>query len=381
MRVLMISTDRKIFEEGSDVRLRMIEYGKLFDEMHVVVFRRRIKNLEYGILNKIKLSDNVFIYSTNSISRILYILDAVRISRQIIQNSKFPRPTASAGLGKIHDSVITCQDPFETGFAGWLIARKFKIKLQLQIHTDFLSPYFVKHSVFNKIRVKIAKFLLTKADCIRVVSGRIKDSIVSKFQIPNSKFYLLPIFVDIEKVKNAPVTINLHKKYPQFNFIILMAGRLEKEKNIPLALSAMKEVVKKHPKTGLIIIGNGTQNEALKLQTTNYKLQANIAFEGWKDNDTLISYYKTADLLLVTSYYEGYGMTIIEALATGLFVLSTDVGIAREAGAEIIEQHYAPESIVKNIIDGKKIGELKNYPYKNKADYLEKFKRTFLCAS
>ena len=37
----MISTDRKIFEEGSAVRARMIEYGKLFDELHIVVFTKR----------------------------------------------------------------------------------------------------------------------------------------------------------------------------------------------------------------------------------------------------------------------------------------------------------------------------------------------------
>jgi putative flippase GtrA len=55
--------------------------------------------------------------------------------------------------------------------------------------------------------------------------------------------------------------------------------------------------------------------------------------EPWCDDPA--SYYKTADCFLITSDYEGYGMTIVEALAAGCPVVSTDVGIAKEAGASI----------------------------------------------
>lgn len=375
MKVLMLSIDKKIFEKGSDVQNRMVEYGQLFDELHIIVFSRRNKNIEYRISNKIKLSDNVFVYPTNSISRLLYIIDAVKIGKKIIPNSKF----------KIQDSVITCQDPFETGIVGWLIARKFHIRLQLQVHTDFLSAYFVKHSVFNinKIRVMIAKFLLPKADCIRVVSNRIKDSIMSKFKIQNSKFYSLPIFVDIEKIKNTLVTTDLHKKYPQFEKIVLMVSRLEKEKNIQLAISAFKDAVKKYPRSnlGLIIVGDGSQRKVLEAQNSKFKIQDSVIFDGWQEKQTIYSYYKTADLLLVTSDYEGYGMTIIEALATGLPVLSTDVGVAREAGAQITERDSVAENIVKYIENSpiSRVALDMEYMYKNKQDYLEKFKESFIC--
>src|SRR3989344_7606147 len=98
MKVLMISTDRKIFEDGSAVRARMIEYGKLFDELHIVVFTKRNLNV------KIQISKNVFAYPTNSLSRFLYIFDAIKIGASIIKNCKL----------KIENCVITTQDPFET---------------------------------------------------------------------------------------------------------------------------------------------------------------------------------------------------------------------------------------------------------------------------
>jgi len=45
----------------------------------------------------------------------------------------------------------------------------------LQIHTDIMSPYFARESVLNRARVQIAKFLIPRADAIRVVSPRIKN--------------------------------------------------------------------------------------------------------------------------------------------------------------------------------------------------------------
>jgi len=152
-----------------------------------------------------------------------------------------------------------------------------------------------------------------------------------------------------------------------------MVSRLEKEKNIPLAISAMKDMTKKYPKIGLVIVGSGSEKK-------NLKLNNNVVLDGWRDKETIYSYYKSADLLLVTSDYEGYGLTIIEALASGLPVLSTDVGIAREAGACITNRNNIANDIVKYIESSSQMAELANYPYKNKADYLNKFKQSFICA-
>ena len=113
-----------------------------------------------------------------------------------------------------------------------------------------------------------------------------------------------------------------------------MASRLTKEKNIGMAIEAMKEVVKERPKTGLIIVGDGPEREALELKTTNYKLKTNIIFENWTDD--LASYYKTADLFLLTSNYEGYGRTIIEAMAANCPIVMTDVGLA----GEVVKNYY-----------------------------------------
>lgn len=301
MKILMISMDRNILKESSESRKRMQEYAAFVDELHIIVFAQG--------KHETKHSGNITLYPTNSRTRWLYIPDAVRIARTIA-----------------NPDVVTAQDPFETGLAGWLITRKNNAALQLQVHTDFLSPSFRKESALNRIRVVLARFLIPRASCLRVVSGRIKNALVHEFGVPLSAIAVLPIFTDTEYFRNAPVTADLHKKYPQFDFIVLMASRLTKEKNIPLALDALCEVVKRYPKTGLVIVGSGPEEE--KLKTESKKLNPNVVFESWTDD--LASHYKTADLFLLTSDYEGYARSVVEASAAGLPVVMTDVGTAGE---------------------------------------------------
>ena len=151
-----------------------------------------------------------------------YSFDAVRVAKS--QFGKF--------LSK-RINVISTQDPFETGIAGWLLARKFRLPLQIQVHTDFLSSYFWKESFLNKIRVIIGKFLVKRADCLRVVSTESKILYSSNLQPTTYNLIalaVLPIFVDIEKIKSTPANFDVRKKYPQFSFIIMTISRLEKEK-------------------------------------------------------------------------------------------------------------------------------------------------------
>ena len=331
----MLSTDANIFDETSNVRERMKWYGSVFEELHIIVCARTGKNPRPRQAKmggqKTKISENVFVYSTLNESRFLCLWEAYRIAKRIIQTINYKPSTTNY-------VVITAQDPFEVGLVGYALKNRFGVPLQLQIHTDFLSPYFWRESFKNKIRVLLARFLIPRADGIRVVSERITNQLKTKNYKLKTDPVVLPIFVNIEQIRATIITTDLHKKYPQFDFIILIASRLTREKNIKMAIEAMRLMrdpnsTNKHPNDLnilLLIVGDGPELKTLKLQTTNYKLQTNIIFEPAVDFETLVSYYKTADLFLLTSNYEGYGRTVIEAAAAGCSVVMTDVGIAGE---------------------------------------------------
>jgi glycosyltransferase involved in cell wall biosynthesis len=105
-----------------------------------------------------------------------------------------------------------------------------------------------------------------------------------------------------------------------------MVGRLAPEKNLPLAFDVMREVINKINAL-LIIVGDGIERKILDKEVLN-GLEANVKFEGWQDG--LGRYYNSADMLLITSDYEGYGMNAVEAIGCGLPVIMSDVGVAGE---------------------------------------------------
>ncbi|HEX7724208.1 MAG TPA: glycosyltransferase family 4 protein [Candidatus Paceibacterota bacterium] len=315
-KLLSIGTDRLLFKEGSAVRERFKEYAKKWDEIHVVVATSGRGYTETSI------APNVWIYPTRSKLKALYPLDAARLGRFII-----PR----RGI-----TNITCQDPFLTAVAGTRLQREFKLPLELQLHTDIGAPNY-PYTVGNKIRKSLALSYLPKADHIRVVAQRIKTYLTDKLGISAEKIEVRPIAVDVSHIKSSPIdpAANLHTKYPQFKKIALVASRLEPEKNVALAIDAMHALVQKHPEIGLVICGTGGLTEQLQQRAIRGPAAAHIVFEPWARPSTLYSYYKTADVFLVTSLFEGYGMTLVEAAAAGTKIVSTDVGIAAEMGAVI----------------------------------------------
>ncbi len=383
MKIISIGSDRNLFKKDSEIQKRIKEYGKLFEELHVIVFSDKKDGH-----SDMKLSDNVFIYPTNHSYKAFYLWNIYGIIKNLklrIENSR-------------NDFIVSCQDPFEAGLAGWLLKLWLNLPLQLQVHTDFLSPYFSSESALNRFRVRLAKFLLLRADRIRVVSERIKSSLLTldsrlpacpaRGQGLSTKIAVLPVFVDIKKIQSAKIKTDLHRKYSDNDFIILMASRLAKEKNIGMAIDAMPEMVENHPKALLLIVGSGPEDDRLKFQAEKYGiLDSNIRFEPWTDD--LVSYYKTADLLLLTSNYEGYGRTVIEAMAAGLPVVMTDVGLAGEVLIDDLDGSVIPvgdkESLSGKLIEligdlEKREGFIKNSlkaveSLLGKNEYLDAYKR------
>lgn len=314
-RLLSIGTDTLLFKEGSAVRERVRGYAKDWDEVHIIVSTN-------GGFNETTIGDNVWVYPTRSKIKAFYPLHMRKIGRFIIDRRKI--------------TDITCQDPFLSGMAGVALKKEFGLPLELQVHTDIGSPNY-PYTVGNKIRKALALSYLPKADSIRVVSERIKRYLVGSLGIAGSKITVRPIFVDVGKIRNAPVTVDLHRKYRQFDKIVLMASRLTAEKNIGLALNAWKIVLDRSPKAGLIIVGSGPKENELRSLAGKLGIMSSVVFEKWVDTAVLASYYKTSNMFLNTSLFEGYGMTLVEANAAGCPVVSTDVGIAPEIGAKIVD--------------------------------------------
>ena len=321
MRLLVIGTDTAIFEAGSGTERRIDAYGRLFNELYVIVYTPP------GFSSRV-LSSGVRVYPTNSRWFFLRPFDAATIARRIVRERAASIGRASPHAGRGID-VVSVQDPAESGFAGWLLKRATGLPLHIQLHTDVLSPYFRRNSWKERLRYWLARFVIPRGDAFRVVSERIRISLISHFKLLISKpIIILPIFVDRAAIANAAPRFDLRKRYPEFDFIILMVSRLNRDKRIDVALDAFQELLREFPKTGLLIVGDGPERRNLEFRIQNLELSHRVRLEGWQDN--LVPYYKGADVYLLTSAFEGYGRTVIEAAAAGTPIVMTDVGVAGE---------------------------------------------------
>jgi glycosyltransferase involved in cell wall biosynthesis len=316
LNVLSISSDRKLFEIDSPVRKRQISFGYLADQFHIIVFAKR----ELGLATE-QISKNTWIHPTNSSSKFFYMSDAIRIGLT---------------LGKF--GLVTTQDPFESGWTGYKLSKKLKAKLHVQLHTDFLNPFFNESGFLNKMRVSLGIFILRRADGIRVVSSRIKQSL-KKLNLKIDPD-IIPVFIDIKRFQEAQDALSVDREYPDFKKIILTVARLEEEKNLRLGISAFKDVLKTNQNIGYIIVGDGTIKNDLENFVKQEGLEKNVIFVGWQNN--LTTYYKSADVYLSTSNYEGYGVSMIEAVISLLPIVSTDVGVAGDVLVNNINSFICP---------------------------------------
>lgn len=349
----MISADRSkrgILFPDTPAFSRQASYANKFGNLVIIGFSRRSDGARPINIGPLR------VHPTNSSSRFLYGWDAIWLAQRL------PKP-----------DVVSVQDPFETGIVGWWIARKLKVPLHVQVHTDFLSPEYAKLSLLNRFRVLVARLVLRRAARIRVVSERIKRTIESRYHT-HAPIIVLPIFADVGRLASLrsdlgnPQGSDLENRFEQFKFKLLVVARLEPEKNVALAIEAF---AKSAPENAcLIVVGTGSENMSLQRFAKRWNVADRVFFE---DPSDIRPFYKVADLLLVLSKYEGYGLVIVEALAAGKPVLSTDIGIAREAGAIVTTEEQFADALSEWFKSGPRMGVLKNYPYKNFDEYVRAY--------
>lgn len=312
LSVLLISKESDVFVQDSLAYDRIMSYGKLVEKLYVIVFTT--KSQGYKIT---KLADNIWAYPTNSLLpfSFLHIFGALRLS--LFQLTwKF----------NLEANLISAEDPFATGLAALWIAKRNKRRLHVFVSSDFLDSHFSEGGFLSLLWRAVAKDVVSRAQYITAVSDKIKNSLEQNFSYLKNTISSRAPFIDIEKIAHAPIKTDLHKKYPDLGFIILVASRLSHEKHIERALPILKRLVRVYPKTGMIIVGEGKQRSALKLLAKAEGVSKHVFFEPATDD--IYSYYRTSHILLSMSEYEDHGMQVIEALASSCPVVGSRVGVA-----------------------------------------------------
>jgi glycogen(starch) synthase len=112
--------------------------------------------------------------------------------------------------------------------------------------------------------------------------------------------------------------------------LVLMVGRLVYEKGFHIALDALAPVIRRLRNVRFVVAGTGTAELELKRQARRLRLTRHGTFLGWIGDDMLHSLYRVADLCIVPSIYEPFGLVALEAMASGCLCVVADTGGLRE---------------------------------------------------
>lgn len=307
MRIVVVGSDRLLFQKDSAVRARLRAYSA---HAHITVFVvAKGKGRGAG-------ENNLAIFPLR-----LFSLLGIRFWRECIAAD-----------------VITSQDPFLLGLFSLFVSTLLRKPLHVQIHTDIHSPAFIAQNLKNRAYRFISKIVLPHASRIRVVLQKTKDELIKEGV--RVSVTVLPIFVD--STSFAAVT---HMPHPTFKPALLSVGRLEQEKRFEESIRAVAFLRAKGHDAGLTIVGEGSERKRLEQCAHDAGVAPSVLFVG-AQND-IRPFLSQADVLLVPSSYEGYGMVIVEALSARVPVISTDVGVARDAGAHIALHEAFPEAVVR----------------------------------
>lgn len=297
----MVSTDTSAFVAGSAFRKRLLEYASLFDELRVIIFTDPKCHSE-------QLAKNCVLEPTRRNGNVRSWLSAVFHARRIIKKD----PT---------DYVITSQEEFG-GLIAYLLKKIYRVPWQAQVHSDITSAYFVSHSIKNRLRAWIAWWILPSATCIRVVGARTKKGL-EEWGIC-APMIVLPIAIDVSRLRAYGEKRSYEN--PEGYFIFLIVSRLASEKNIDCAVRAFARVHREYPHTQLCIVGDGPERQHLGSCAASLGINDAVLFVGWQEDTS--TYFYNAHAYITTSWYEGYGLSTVEAMAAGLPIIMTDVGIA-----------------------------------------------------
>lgn len=188
-------------------------------------------------------------------------------------------------------------------------------------------------------RMEIEKRLCQTADRIIATNPQEKDDLVELYHTDPDKITIIPCGVNLDLFQ--PLSQEESKKEIAFaadDYLITYVGRLEERKGIDTLLEAIYLI--DNPSIQAVIVGGPPADKPFlswaELSEEPYKkymamideygIEKQVTFTGGKSQDQLSKYYSAADITVVPSYYEPFGMTAIEAMACGSSVIASRVG-------------------------------------------------------
>ena len=208
----------------------------------------------------------------------------------------------------------------------------------------------LKKHRWQKIRQKIS---YQDADCLLPVSQGLKRALIETYSLPPEKIRVVYNGVSSAIIEKSTAQIECADTLN--NKVLLFVGRTIGTKNEVSLLQAMPSILSRYPNAQLVVIGDGYWHETLRDVARALGIEANVTFINYVPHNEIITYYRNADVFVFPSFSEGLPKVVLEAMASELPVVATDV----DGNNELVIDGYngylvrpnSPGDIAEKVLD------------------------------
>ena len=222
-----------------------------------------------------------------------------------------------------------------SGCAGEKLSNAWGVNHLLNFHTTAKAKLDVNIVEENEpIRNLMEKNLFFSSDAIIVSTSQEKKDLQEYYNGSPKKSYVIIPGVDLSTFYPVEKSFAKDQLSISEDFVILFVGRLDPIKGIDLLIESFAQI--EQLKLARLLIVGGSKNGDNDLYLTKMKnlskhfgVEGKVSFEGSVNQKDLYMYYNAADVCVVPSHYESFGLTIVESMACKTPVISTPVGVSK----------------------------------------------------
>jgi glycogen(starch) synthase len=216
--------------------------------------------------------------------------------------------------------------------AGDHLAKRFRCPLVVTIHATEYGRHqgWVEKHPQSYIH-GVERWMANRADRVITCSHYMRGHVADIYGLEEERITVIPNGIDPLDLQPVEDLALLRGQFAApHQRLVLLVGRLVYEKGFQLALDALPGLIERLGDVRFLVAGSGTHEQELRRQAAALGLDRHGTFLGWIGDDVLHSLYRIADLCVVPSIYEPFGLVALEAMASGCPCIVADTGGLRE---------------------------------------------------
>ncbi|OLD79042.1 hypothetical protein AUF62_00760 [archaeon 13_1_20CM_52_20] len=275
-----------------------------------------------------------------------FLLWIYRLNSQMISKTTELLETERFDLIHAHDWVV--------GRAAVELKNRLGLPLISTIHATEIGRGGSLDGEYRRKVRDIERLLVEESDGIICCSNYMLDHIQHVLGAVKTKIHVIPNGVEASRFNNGRQPQPIPTGVSEDRKTILYVGRIVREKGIFTLLDAFEKLRKQGKDVSLVLVGEGPLKEDLAKEVLRRKLNDRVKLAGFVDEKKLVSLYNSSDAFVLPSHYEPFGMVTLEAMASRVPVVVSDVGglseIVEDGITGVKVPAYDPSALAEGIL-------------------------------